>query len=118
MRKHLSSVKGGNLANYAYPAKIITLAISDVPGDEFGVIASGPTYPDNTTNKDALDVLFKYNIRCSKNIYEILKSENNETPKKNNKDPNRNRNRNQNQNRNRNRNQTQAVMAIKNLIAL
>ncbi len=85
VRKHLSSVKGGNLANYAYPAKIITLAISDVPGDEFGVIASGPTYPDNTTNKDALDVLFKYNIRCSKNIYEILKSENNETPKKNNK---------------------------------
>jgi len=73
------------LARYAYPAKTITLAISDVPGDHFGVIASGPTYPDSTSNKDALDVLYKYNISCSKNIYKILKSDNNETPKSNDK---------------------------------
>ena len=85
VRKHLSNVKGGKLARYAYPAKTITLAISDVPGDHFGVIASGPTYPDSTSNKDALDVLYKYNISCSKNIYKILKSDNNETPKINDK---------------------------------
>lgn len=85
VRKHLSNVKGGKLTGFAYPAKIITLAISDVPGDDFGVIASGPTYPDSTSNKDALDVLYKYNISCSENIYEILKSDNNETPKSNDK---------------------------------
>ena len=85
VRKHLSNVKGGHLASFAYPAKIITLAISDVPGDDFGVISSGPTYPDNTSSKDALDILHKYNIRCSENIYEVLKSNNNETPKRNNK---------------------------------
>ena len=85
VRKHLSNVKGGKLASFAYPAKTITLAISDVPGDDFGVIASGPTYPDSTSNKDALDVLYKYNISCSKNIYKILKSDNNETPKINDK---------------------------------
>ena len=85
VRKHLSNVKGGKLASFAYPAKTITLAISDVPGDDFGVIASGPTYPDSTSNKDALDVLYKYNISCSENIYEILKCDNNETPKSNNK---------------------------------
>ena len=85
VRKHLSKVKGGNLASYAFPAKIITLAISDVPGDDFGVIASGPTYPDNTSCINALAVLDKYKISCSKNIYESLNSEVNETPDKEDK---------------------------------
>lgn len=85
IRKHLSNVKGGNLATFAYPSKTITLAISDVPGDSYGIIASGPTYPDDTTSKDALDVLLKYNINCSKNIFKVLKSDKNETPKKDNK---------------------------------
>ena len=85
VRKHLSKVKGGNLASYAYPAKIITLAISDVPGDDFGIIASGPTYPDNTTCLKALAVLDKYKISCSKNIYDSLNSETNETPDKQDK---------------------------------
>ena len=85
VRKHLSKVKGGNLASYAFPAKIITLAISDVPGDDFGVIASGPTYPDNTSCKNAIAVLDKYKISCSKNIYESLNSEVNETPNKDDK---------------------------------
>ena len=85
VRKHLSKVKGGNLASYAYPAKIITLAISDVPGDDFGTIASGPTYPDNTTCLKALAVLDKYKISCSKNIYDSLNSETNETPDKQDK---------------------------------
>ena len=85
VRKHLSKVKGGNLASYAFPAKIITLAISDVPGDDLGVIASGPTYPDNTSCINALAVLDKYKISCSKNIYESLNSEVNETPDKEDK---------------------------------
>jgi glycerate 2-kinase len=85
VRKHLSKVKGGNLASYAYPAKIITLAISDVPGDDFGTIASGPTYPDNTTCLKAFAVLDKYKISCSKNIYDSLNSETNETPDKQDK---------------------------------
>jgi len=83
VRKHLSKVKGGNLASYAYPAKIITLAISDVPGDDFGIIASGPTYPDETSNLNALSVLNKYKISCAKNIYKALKLHSNETPKNN-----------------------------------
>ena len=62
VRKHLSSIKGGRLATLAAPAKIVTLAISDVPGDDPSVIASGPTVPDNTTRADALDILARYNI--------------------------------------------------------
>ena len=85
VRKHLSKVKGGNLASYAFPAEIITLAISDVPGDDFGVIASGPTYPDNTSCLNAIAVLEKYKISCSKNIYESLNSEVSETPDKDDK---------------------------------
>ena len=82
VRKHLSSVKGGKLASFAYPAKVITLAISDVPGDDFGTIASGPTYPDQTSNKDAIEILSKYNISITKNIEDVLKSDSYETPKK------------------------------------
>lgn len=85
VRKHLSNVKGGKLASFAYPAEVITLAISDVPGDDFGTIASGPTYPDHTTNKDAIEVLSKYNIVCSKNIEDVLRSNKYETPKQKDK---------------------------------
>ncbi|PPR15585.1 MAG: putative hydroxypyruvate reductase [Alphaproteobacteria bacterium MarineAlpha9_Bin3] len=85
VRKHLSRVKGGKLASFAYPAKVITLAISDVPGDDFSTIASGPTYPDHTSNKDAIEVLSKYNISISKNIENILRSDTCETPKETDK---------------------------------
>jgi glycerate 2-kinase len=60
VRKHLSRVKGGKLAIAAAPARIVTLAISDVPGDDPAIIASGPTIPDITTPKDALDILERY----------------------------------------------------------
>ena len=62
VRKHLSLVKGGRLAEAAYPAKIMTLAISDVVGDEPSVIASGPTVPDPSTYSDALEILDRYHI--------------------------------------------------------
>jgi hydroxypyruvate reductase len=62
IRKHLSRVKGGQLARLAYPAHVIALIISDVIGDSLDVIASGPTVPDPTTYNDALSVLRTYNL--------------------------------------------------------
>ena len=62
VRKHLSAIKGGRLALAAWPAPVVTLAISDVPGDDFSVIASGPTAPDATTLADARAVLARYAI--------------------------------------------------------
>ena len=62
VRKHLSAIKGGQLAKAAYPAKVISLLISDVVGDKLDTIASGPTSPDPTTFSDALKVLEKYGL--------------------------------------------------------
>lgn len=62
VRKHISKVKGGRLAEITYPAKIISLILSDVIGDRLDVIASGPTAPDKTTYNDALRVLEKYQL--------------------------------------------------------
>ena len=62
VRKHLSAVKGGRLAQVAYPATILTLAISDVPVGKETALASGPTLPDPTTCADALGVIAKYNL--------------------------------------------------------
>lgn len=62
VRKHISNVKGGRLAEIAYPARMISLILSDVIGNKLDVIASGPTSPDGTTYKDARKVLEKYNL--------------------------------------------------------
>jgi glycerate-2-kinase len=62
VRKHISAIKGGKLAEIAYPAKVISLILSDVIGDSLDVIASGPTSPDKTTYRDAVDVLEKYGL--------------------------------------------------------
>lgn len=62
VRKHISKVKGGRLAEIAFPAKIVSLIISDVIGDRLDVIASGPTAPDSTTYQDALNVINKYEL--------------------------------------------------------
>lgn len=64
VRKHLSAIKGGRLAQAAFPAKVVTLAISDVVGDDPSVIASGPTVADPTTIEQAQDILTRYNIPC------------------------------------------------------
>ncbi|MHA1910874.1 MAG: glycerate kinase type-2 family protein [Candidatus Kariarchaeaceae archaeon] len=82
VRKHLSSIKGGRLAVAAFPAKIITLAISDVPttGDDPSIIASGPTIADSSTIKEAQQILLKYHLNEKfARIYSLIK--NNETPK-------------------------------------
>ncbi|HEY0069621.1 MAG TPA: glycerate kinase [Chloroflexia bacterium] len=62
VRKHLSSVSGGQLARVAAPARVLSLILSDVTGSPFDVIASGPTAPDPTTFRDALDVLVRYGL--------------------------------------------------------
>ena len=62
VRKHLSAIKGGRLAAAASPAKVVALMISDVPGDDPSIIASGPTVPDPSTNRDAIAIIDKYKI--------------------------------------------------------
>ena len=62
IRKHLSNVKGGRMAEIAHPATIVTMILSDVIGDRLDVIASGPTVPDPTTYEDAIDVIRKYGL--------------------------------------------------------
>ncbi len=62
IRKHISLIKGGQLAKKIYPARCVTLALSDVIGDDLSVIASGPTSPDPTTFDDALAILEKYDV--------------------------------------------------------
>ena len=57
VRKHLSTIKGGRLAAAAWPAKVVTLVVSDIPGDNPTFVASGPTVPDDATRKDALDIV-------------------------------------------------------------
>lgn len=80
VRKHLSAIKGGRLAAAAHPAKVVALMISDVPGDDPSIIASGPTVPDPSTNKDALAIIDKYAIEVPPSVRAVLqKSE--ETPK-------------------------------------
>ena len=62
VRKHLSNIKGGRLAAAAAPARVVTLVLSDVVGDDLSTIASGPTVPDETTFADALELLERYSI--------------------------------------------------------
>lgn len=81
VRKHLSAIKGGRLAVAASPARVVSLIISDVPGDDLAVIASGPTVPDATTSADALEILEKYGIKPSGAVLHHLQSEASETPK-------------------------------------
>jgi len=81
VRKHLSAIKGGRLAAACYPAKVVTLTISDVPGDDPAVIASGPTVPDRTTFADARAILEKYGIKEPFAAIEHLRAARDETPK-------------------------------------
>jgi glycerate 2-kinase len=81
VRKHLSAVKGGRLAAMCAPAQVVTLLISDVPGDAPEVIASGPTVPDTTTCADALRILERYGIELPPAARAGLESGAFETPK-------------------------------------
>jgi len=81
VRKHLSAIKGGRLALACAPAPVVTLLISDIPGDDPAVVASGPTLPDPGTCEQALAVLRKYRIEVPDNLREHLQSGRGETPK-------------------------------------
>jgi glycerate 2-kinase len=81
VRKHLSAIKGGRLAAACAPAEVLTLTISDVPGDDPSVIASGPTVSDATTYADALAIVEKYRIDEPRAAIERLRRAADETPK-------------------------------------
>ncbi|HEX3996048.1 MAG TPA: glycerate kinase, partial [Acetobacteraceae bacterium] len=81
VRKHLSAIKGGRLAAAASPARVVTLAISDVPGDDPAVIGSGPTVPDPTTFADARALIARYGITQPAAIGARLLQDADETPK-------------------------------------
>jgi glycerate 2-kinase len=81
VRKHLSRIKGGRLARRAHPARVVTLAISDVPGDDPAVIGSGPTVPDPSTLADARAIVQRYRLELPAAVERALTDQVNETPK-------------------------------------
>ncbi|CAO3435101.1 glycerate kinase type-2 family protein [Azospirillum doebereinerae] len=81
VRKHLSAIKGGRLAAAAHPARVVSLLVSDVPGDDPSVIASGPTVPDPTSFADARAILAKYGITPPPGVAAHLERADDETPK-------------------------------------
>src|SRR6516225_12460054 len=80
VRKHLSAIKGGRLAAAAFPARVVTLVISDVPGDDPADIASGPTVADKSTFAQARSVLAKYGISEPRSVIAHLERAADETP--------------------------------------
>jgi len=81
VRKHLSRLKGGRLARAAYPARVVTLAVSDVPGDDPAVIGSGPTVPDPTTLADARAIVARFRLQLPEAVVHALNDPANESPK-------------------------------------
>lgn len=81
VRKHLSAIKGGRLAAAAAPARVVTLAISDVPGDDPAVIASGPTVPDPTSFADARAIVRRFGVSLAPHVAAHLERAEDETPK-------------------------------------
>ncbi len=72
VRRHLSAIKGGRLALACYPAPVLTLVVSDVPGDDPAVVASGPTLADRSSAQDARAILAKYAIAVSASVERVL----------------------------------------------
>jgi hydroxypyruvate reductase len=81
VRKHLSRIKGGRLARHAFPARVATIAISDVPGDDPAVIGSGPTVPDPSTLEQARAIVAKYSLAVPDAVTRALADPANESPK-------------------------------------
>jgi len=81
VRKHLSRIKGGRLAAACHPAQVVTLTISDVPGDDPAVIASGPSVPDSSTCAQAIAILERYRIALPDAVWAALRAGELETPK-------------------------------------
>ncbi len=81
VRKHLSRIKGGRLARHAFPARLVTIAISDVPGDDPSAIGSGPTVADPTTLEEARAIVAKYRLELPEPVTRALNDAVNESPK-------------------------------------
>lgn len=75
IRKHLSAIKGGRLAAAAHPAKVVTLVISDIPGDDPALVASGPTIPDDARRQDALAIVERYRLELPGSVMRWLQDE-------------------------------------------
>ncbi len=80
VRKHVSGIKGGRLARAAFPARVYSLLVSDIPGDIAHLIASGPTVPDAATREDALTILDQYSIKLPDNVIRHIKSSDADAP--------------------------------------
>jgi hydroxypyruvate reductase len=81
VRKHLSAIKGGRLAAAAHPARVVSLVISDVPGDDLAAVGSGPTVADPTTFAQARAIIAKYKIDAPQSVIRHLEQAVDETPK-------------------------------------
>jgi glycerate 2-kinase len=81
VRKHLSAITGGRLAATAWPAEVVTFAISDVPGDDPAVIASGPTVGDPSTFAEACEIVKRYDLYLPQSVRRHLEDARDETPK-------------------------------------
>lgn len=84
IRKHFSRIKGGRLAQTSYPAKVVTLVVSDIPGDNAAFVASGPTVPDDTTREDALAAINQHRISLPERILAHLHDEKADAPRPDN----------------------------------
>jgi hydroxypyruvate reductase len=76
VRKHFSRIKGGRLAKAAFPARVVSLVVSDIPGDNPAYVASGPTVPDHANADDALQIIKDYNIVLNQRIIEAMSAAN------------------------------------------
>lgn len=81
VRKHVSAIKGGRLAAAAHPARVVSLIVSDIPGDDPALVSSGPTVPDAATRQDALDVIRAYGIVLPDKVMAHLSSPVADAPK-------------------------------------
>lgn len=74
VRKHVSAIKGGRLAAAAYPARVVSLIVSDIPGDQPSLVSSGPTVPDRSTRQDALGIVEAYRLDLPEAVMRHLQS--------------------------------------------
>nr|WP_210307049.1 glycerate kinase [Paenochrobactrum gallinarii] len=75
IRKHISKIKGGRLAAACFPAKVVSLIVSDIPGDNPAYVASGPTVPDSSTRYDALKIIEQYGLKLPDNVIQHLQKD-------------------------------------------
>jgi glycerate 2-kinase len=80
VRKHVSQIKGGRLAAAAYPARVVSLVVSDIPGDDPALVASGPSIPDVTTREDALKVIERYRLDLPRSVIDVIESGRGDAP--------------------------------------